>query len=213
MRKNKGYDFFGMFIQASRYSEQAISFLSDILDHYSPDEIKNKINEMHKIEQSADTAKHEMQSALAKAFITPIEREDILLLAQKLDDVTDAIEDVLLRLYMYHVTAIRPEMKEFIPVITGCCHALTKVMSELSQFKKVQKDLNGSTLTQTIIEVNRLEEEGDRIYLEVMRKLFMSENNPVELFIWGEIFERLEKCSDACERVANQVDSIVMKNS
>lgn len=213
MKGNKEYNYFQMFIESAGYSEQAIVFLKDTIDHYSQEDLPERIQQMHKIEQTADTAKHQMQSALAKAFITPIEREDILLLAQLLDDVTDAIEDVLQRLYMYHVAELRDDIKHFIKVIANCCYALKRVMNELSQFKKMKYAMADSQLSEMIIEVNRLEEDGDQIYLDAMRNLYLTESQVLKIVIWSEIYERLEKCCDACERVANQVDSIIMKNS
>ena len=213
MRQNKGYDYFQMFIEASKFSEQAAVLLRNILDDFKTDEIKDNIIQMHTIEQAADFEKHKMQSALAKAFMTPIEREDIMALAQNLDDVTDAVEDVLMRLYMYNILTIREDVKAFVDVILQCCQALTQAMEALSQFRRSQKDPRMSLLTKNLIEVNRLEEEGDQLYSKAVRKLYLSENNPIQIIAWGEIYERLEKCCDVCETVAKQVDNIVLKNS
>ena len=151
--------------------------------------------------------KHEMMAVLVKAFITPIEREDIILLSQSIDEVTDKIEDVLIRIYINNVQQIRPEALAFIKVIIRCCEALKEVMEEFADFRK-SKTLHG-----LIIEINALEEEGDRLFIESMRRLHAEVTDPIEIIAWREIYVYLEKCCDACEHVADVVESVIMKNT
>ena len=146
-------------------------------------------------------------SELARAFITPIEREDILELMQELDDVTDDIEDVLIRTYIFHILSIREDALRFADIISRCCGEMLKMMKEFRDFRK------SKTIHEMIVAINDLEEEGDRLYTEAVRRLFMHSKDPIELMVWREIFDRMEKCCDACEHVANIVESIIMKNS
>jgi hypothetical protein len=165
------------------------------------------MSEMHAVEHAADIAKHELNRELARAFITPIEREDIMLLTQELDDVTDAVEDVLLRLYMFNVLSIRNEALEFTQLIYKCCEAMEEMLREFRHFRK------SDSISKSIVEINRLEEEGDALYTKAVRRLYMGTQNAVDLMVWSEIFDRLEKCCDSCEHVANVVESIIMKNT
>lgn len=165
------------------------------------------MEEMHVIEHNADISKHDTMSELMRAFITPIEREDIILLIQEIDDVTDAIEDVLIRTYMFNVAAIREEALEFADVIVRCCEVLKDTLKEFRHFRK------SDSIYENIVEINRLEEEGDALYTRAVRKLYLSSTDPIELSVWREIFDRMEKCCDACEHVANDVESVMLKNS
>lgn len=201
------FDYFKMFTRAAEYSAQAADILQNVMHNYDPDTLKEKMKEMHAVEHAADAAKHEMNRALARAFITPIEREDIMQLTQELDDVTDAVEDVLLRLYMFNVLSVREEALEFAKMIFKCCNGMEEMMSEFRYFRK------SGLVAEKIVEINRLEEEADDHYTKSVRRLYINTQNPVELMVWREIFDRMEQCCDKCEHVANVVESIIMKNS
>ena len=206
MARRKEFDYFGMFIRAAEYSAQAADMLHKVMEEYDPDSLKDRMKEMHAVEHAADIAKHEMNRAIARAFITPIEREDIMLLTQELDDVTDLIEDVLLRLIC--LTSCRcAEALDFSTMIYRCCEAMEEMMREFRNFRK------SGLISEKIVEINRLEEEADALYTKAVRRLYLSSKDPVELMVWSEIFDRMERCCDTCEHVANLVESIIMKNT
>jgi hypothetical protein len=117
------------------------------------------------------------------------------------------IEDVLIKIHMFNVTTIKPEVSEFTALITQCCNGLKIALQEFSNFKK------STTLREKIIEVNHLEEAGDRLYYSTVHNLYVNSKDPVELLVWTEIFDYLEKCCDSCEEAADVIESIVMKNS
>ena len=162
---------------------------------------------MHDIEHSADIAKHDMMKHLLKEFLPPIDREDISELAQEIDNVTDTVEDVLMQLYMYNIQTIRKESVEFSENIVICCSALKKAMSDFQNYKK------STIVTENIINVNNLEEVGDRLYTRSMRELYATSTDAIEIMTWTKNFNALEKCCDACEEVADAMESIIMKNS
>ena len=108
---------------------------------------------------------------------------------------------------MYNIQTIRPEALDFVDVIVQCCNALKKTMEDFQNFRK------STTIHDSIVEINRLEEVGDRLYTEAVRSLYLNCQNPIETVSWTEIFDRLESCCDACEHVANVVESVVMKNT
>ena len=207
MSKKSDSYYFQNFIECVECGCQAAKMLEDNLNHFDTGLLQDKLDELHRIEHDADKKKHEMMAVLVKAFITPIEREDIILLSQSIDEVTDKIEDVLIRIYINNVQQIRPEALAFIKVIIRCCEALKEVMEEFADFGK-SKTLHG-----LIIEINALEEEGDRLFIESMRKLHAEVTDPIEIIAWREIYVYLEKCCDACEHVADVVESVIMKNT
>ena len=207
MSKKSDSYYFQNFIECVECGCQAAKMLEDNLNHFDTGLLQDKLDELHRIEHDADKKKHEMMAVLVKAFITPIEREDIILLSQSIDEVTDKIEDVLIRIYINNVQQIRPEALAFIKVIIRCCEALKEVMEEFADFRK-SKTLHG-----LIIEINALEEEGDRLFIESMRRLHAEVTDPIESIAWREIYVYLDKCCDACEHVADVVESVIMKNT
>ncbi|MEG0979860.1 MAG: DUF47 family protein, partial [Oscillospiraceae bacterium] len=109
MGRNKSIDYFDEFINLVNYSCQASRLLNDFVNKFNIDELEAKMIEMHEIEHAADTARHEMIEKLAREFITPIEREDIMAMADFIDNVTDKIEDVLIRIYIFNIQEMRHE--------------------------------------------------------------------------------------------------------
>lgn len=207
MSRRKDFDYFAMFVEAVEYACDAATMLHSIVSAFDPKKIEAQMREMHEIEHVADNIKHEMMKELARAFITPIEREDIILLAQEIDDVTDAIEDVLLHLYMFNIQTIRPETLKFTALIEKCCIALKVAVEALPNFKKPE------LLSQSIVEVNGFEEMGDSMYKDAMHTLYKEVIDPIEVMSWSRMFNCLEKCCDTCEHVADALETIVMKNS
>jgi hypothetical protein len=181
--------------------------LIDTMQNYHPEELDQKRIEMHKIEHDCDIAKHQMIEHLAKEFITPIEREDIMEMAHQIDNITDAIEDVMMRLYMFNITSIRSDALEMAQIIEKCCFAVKEALVEFPDFRR------SKTLHQYIVEVNRLEEEGDRLYMEATRRLYISDLEAVAVNAWTHVFHIMEKACDACEDVSDVIESVMMKNT
>lgn len=207
MARKRDEDYFERFVSLVKYSCEAADLLKDVLANYQTEELQIKMKDMHVIEHQADIEKHLMMQKLAKEFITPIEREDIMEMAHQIDNVTDAIEDVVMRLYMFDILEVRPEALELSKVICKLCDALKTALMEFSNFRK------SKNLHSLIIEINRLEEDGDRIYMEAMRNLYVSSKDTIEIIRWTKTFDCLEKCCDVCENVADVIESVIMKNS
>lgn len=205
-KKNDNF-FFQNFIHCAEYSLQAARMLKESLEKFTPNSIHTFLAPLHTIEHSADQKKHEMKASLVKAFITPIEREDIMMLSENIDDVTDCIEDVLLRIYINNVQTIRPDAIPFTQLIIRCCQTLLDTLADFADFKK------SKTLNERLIAVNTLEEEADKLFMSAMRTLHTECKNPLEIIAWHEIYTYMEKCADACEHVADVIEEILMKNS
>lgn len=199
--------YYDAFVKLVEHSCLAARLLIDTMKDYHPEELEQKMREMHKIEHDCDIEKHLMMEKLAKEFITPIEREDIMEMAQQIDNVTDSIEDVLMRMYMFNITIIRQDALEMAHIIESCCEALKKALLEFHDFRK-SKDLHGY-----IVEVNRLEEDGDKLYTEATHRIYTSDMTPVAIGAWTHVFHILEKTCDACEDVSDVIESVMMKNS
>ncbi|MFZ2537794.1 MAG: DUF47 family protein [Oscillospiraceae bacterium] len=208
MSKKAQHNYFNMFVDLVDFSCQAAINLHVTLNNYDSNALVDTMALLHEIEHKADIGKHELLAVLATEFIPPIEREDIVAIANEIDDVTDTIEDVLLRMYMFNITEIREDALQFSTLIVQCCEALKRTMEEFHNFKK------SKLIHNYIVDVNRLEEDADKLYLQAVHSLFIAEDmSPVEIFSWEETFNRMEKCCDACEHVSTLIESVIMKNS
>lgn len=207
MKNSRDFNYFKAFVELSNFSLKAAEILNDTLHNYDVKTAEQKVKDMHNIEHTADLEKHKITNRLVKEFLPPIEREDIISITDNIDDVIDSIEDVLIGVEMYNVQVIRPEIIKFTELIMSCCKSMNSALVEFENFKK------SKTLHDAIVEVNRLEEEGDMLYINGVRNLYRNSKDPIELMIWTEIYRLLEKCCDSCEEVANNIENIVMKNS
>lgn len=207
MAKKADLYYYETFAKCADCACRASQILEDMINDYKPEELPAKMEEIHAIEHEGDELNHGVMEALIKAFITPIEREDILDISNHLDDIIDTIEDVVLNLYMYNVKTIRPEAATFMNLIKRSCELVKSSVTELANFKKSKR------LKSDIIEVNQLEEEGDRLYIESMHKLHTSQGDPIEIVAWREVLKVFERCLDTCEKTAGLIEGVVMKNS
>ena len=205
MKKEK-FNYFDEFIKGTNYSLQSIELLNEIFKNFDKNALSDNIIKMHTIEHKADEEKHVLTNYLLKDFLPPIEREDIVSLAHRIDNLTDNIEEILINVDIFNVDKLRPEVYEFIELLSNCCKLVNELVLEFKNFKK-NPNLEGK-----IIEINHLEENGDTLYSKYMRELY-KEQNPIDVLIWTQIFNCFEHCFDACEQIADDVENIVLKNS
>ncbi|WP_180272649.1 DUF47 domain-containing protein [Konateibacter massiliensis] len=156
-------------------------------------------------EKKGDTLVHETIVELNHAFITQIEHEDILLLAEKMDDIVDELEEVVVYFYMYGLTEADEYMEEFRKYIGSCTeelyHAIDLLVSK--QFKNIKEHT---------VNVKSYEEICDTTERKAIRKLFKKYSDPIKIIQYKDIYEMLESSVDACQLVAKSLDTIVMKN-
>lgn len=203
----KDNNYFEMLAQLVDYSCEAATLLQKILSNFDSNKIEKNIEEMHKIEHTADVKKHDMVNKLSKEFITPIERGDIIDIAHHIDNITDNIEEVLQRIYMFGIKDIKKEAVSFTNIISESCKGVKNIMIEFHNFKK------SSQISKLIINVNDLEEDADKLYFSSMRSLYATSNDAIELMTWNDIYKSFEKCCDSFESLANLIESVIMKNS
>ncbi len=205
-RKQDSY-YFETFAECVEFACKAAHILHDTLQNFDPEQLEKKLDEIHEAEHAADCKKHELLAVLAKAFITPIEREDIILLSQNIDEMVDKIEDVLMRVYCNNIRSIRPDALQMCEMIVRSCTAVRDLMVEFADFKHSKK------MKEHVITINTLEEEADKLFISNVHSLHTNCKDPLEVFAWHELYVFLEQCMDSCEHVADTVESVVMKNS
>ena len=206
-QKKTSYSYFAFFCEMIDCACQASTALNNMFSDYQPKNLRQEADVIHEIEHAADLKKHDMMSQLLREFLPPIDREDIVNISHALDEIVDLIEEVVLCLYMNDIQKCRPDVQPMVALIVKQCEELQKLMAEFENYKKSDK------LLQSIIVINTLEEEGDRLYLEAMRNLKLTCSDPFEMIAWRDIYSSLEDCSDACEKVADAVEEVVMKNT
>ncbi|MBQ8146212.1 MAG: DUF47 family protein [Clostridia bacterium] len=195
------------FAECTALAKDAAGYLVECLENYKPDELTGMLEKMHTFEHKADMKKHEMREALAKAFVTPVDREDLDMLSNQLDTVLDLLEEVLQKLYIYNIQKILPYAIQYAKRLVRACDLLGSIMADFENFKK-SKTLHG-----LIVECNDVEEDCDKLYLVATRELTLTSTDSMERLSWYEIYSCLEACADACEHVSECVGSIVLKNT
>ncbi len=199
--------YFDNFISTTELSKKAAVYLVECLENYNPDNIETMLKEMHEIEHSADKKKHEMNEALAKAFVTPVDREDLDMLSRNLDQVTDKIEEILQKFYIYNIQTVDPEIIEFAKKIVKSCDILCELMGEFENFKRSKK------IQSLIIALNDVEEECDTLYLASIRNLTKDQTDILKIVSLVKIYDCFEACADACEHASECVGAVIMKNT
>lgn len=207
-KKSRKFDYFDQFEKQMDIAIEEADLLIEALDNFTcADDLKVYMERAHQIEHRGDEVNHAILENVATDFITPIEREDIIELAKCLDDIVDYIEDVIQCMYMYDVHIIPEGTKEFADLIRKGTGALGKAMGDFRSFKKSKK------FRALVHDVSDYEEVADRLFLKVIRKLHTTDrDNPMRAHVWSRVFERMEKCSDACEHAADTMSTIMLKN-
>ncbi|MBI6875072.1 DUF47 domain-containing protein [Clostridium aciditolerans] len=201
-KEDKFYDYF---IEIAKIAQKASNMLVEFIQDLDNSEENHK--KLKEIEHEGDKKQHEILQQLNKTFITPFDREDIYLIAKDMDDVIDLIEATASRFVMLNVNNCTEEAEMLSRMIVSSCEELINLMEELKNMKTSKK------LRNNIIEINRIEEEGDRVSRKAIRDLFRSNTEVIEIIKWREIYQYLEDTLDACEDVANVVEGVVMKNA
>ncbi len=199
--------YFENFNDVSSLSKKASEYLVECLQNYNLEKAEEMLSKMHEFEHSADLKKHEMMAALAKAFVTPIEREDLNLISHKLDDILDSLEEILQKFYIYNIKKVPASAVEFAEKLVYSCDLLGKIMKEFENFKRSKQILP------LIIELNDVEEECDKIYLKSINELTKNPEDLLETISLCKIFDCFEVCADATEHVGDCIETVIMKNT
>jgi uncharacterized protein Yka (UPF0111/DUF47 family) len=198
----KDRQFFDLFDEAAGNISRAADLLDQMLASW-PDR-RGLARDILICEQEGDRITHDIIRRLNQTFVTPIDREDILALASALDDIIDFIEEVADYLGLYRIEAPMEQSQRLAHILVQATRQIAEAMPRMRGFQ----DISHFT-----VEVNRLENDGDRVTREAMASLFEGGIDPMVVIRWKDIYERLEQAIDACEHVANLLEGIVIKNS
>lgn len=204
MKKEMNY--FDNYAECAAMAVEMAKAVKSFLERFNPAQLEEQMKLIHEMEHRGDEKKHQLFSALLRAFVTPIERDDLMNISQSIDDVMDAMDDIIIEMNITQVQSIRPESLPFAQLIIRCCTAMAELMEEFKCFKKSKK------IKDIIININFLEEEGDRLYIAAMKNLYATCQNPLEVMAWRQIYSAFETVCDKCEDVADIVESIMIGN-
>ncbi len=198
----KDEGFFDLFDQLSARLKTSAALLKDLFSEPKRlDELTAKIKAE---EHAADSLTYDILQRIDRSFVTPLDREDIHLLANRLDNVIDLMDGTARRAKMYHISERRDAAIAMTQVLVDCSEVLAVGVKDVRKPSEVHKGAR---------KVKELEEKADAIYSDAIEQLFLGKPDALEVIKWKEILDNLEHAVDECEDVANVLESISLKNS
>jgi uncharacterized protein len=195
-------DFFVLFQKQAENIVSGAQAFTKLLEHYTG--VPEQVQSIKAIEHQGDEITHLIFRKLNQTFITPFDREDIHELCSTMDDVIDLIDAAASRFVLYRVESVRAGTLDLSKVLGA---ATAEVSAAIHAMESPDKALH------CVIEINRLENESDRICRTLIAQLFEEERDPVQIIKWKEIFEVIETAVDKCEDVSNVIESVILKNA
>jgi hypothetical protein len=196
-------EFFDLFEQHADRTREAATLLGGMLrDGADPEWQAERVKE---VEHQGDEITHTVIERLHQTFITPMDRNDMHRLISRLDDVLDLIHATAERLWLYGLRPMRPEARDFADVLEKAVEEVGAAVRGLRDLKDRQRLIAHCT------EINRLENEGDRILRRAVAQLFQEGADPIQVIKWKEIYDNLENAIDRCEDVANVIEGVALE--
>lgn len=195
-------EFFNSFRQLAEHIGRAAVLLGELFDN--PQDSERIAAVIKQVERDGDEVVHSINSRIDTSFVTPLDREDIHLLAKRLDNVIDLIHGTSRRVVIFRVSDVRENARGLTHIIVRCAEEIQQAVGKLNKREE---------MLQHSRKMKALEEEGDLLYGKAVAKLFDVEVPALEVIKWLEIFEKLEDAIDECEDVSNVLESIALKNS
>jgi predicted phosphate transport protein (TIGR00153 family) len=196
-------EYFVLFSQMTEKIQQASNALVAMMQDNSGS-FEPHVKRIKDIEHECDELTHTVTTKLNKSFITPFDREDIFALCVALDDVCDYIDAGARAILMYDIKAVSEHALHLAKVIQSLAVEINAAVSMLSK---------PDGMTQHIVEIHRLENEADDVYFRAIGELFLNQTDAMTVIKWKELYEILENATDNCEKVANIVESIILKHT
>lgn len=207
MARKKQFDYFGELEHLAKNAHQAAELLEMIAIDYSLEKLEEEAEKIHILEKEGDQIVQKILSELYISFITPIDREDIVEITQRLDDVLDAINSIAYLLSSLVVKELKDNAMVFITYVVEATAGVLIATKEFAKFK------NSKTLHTMIDEVSEIEGKADKLYSESLKELFTNEQNPIEVIRWKNVYDQLEELLNASESVVDVIGGLVIKNS
>ncbi|MBR3280228.1 MAG: DUF47 family protein [Clostridia bacterium] len=205
--KKEELNYYDEFINMAKYAMDISNTFKAFIESYSYDNTQETEIKVHDKEHEADKNQHKILNYLIKDFVPPIEREDIINLTRKLDDVIDNIDEVVIDLDILAVQTLRSNITKYVSLMeaaTNKMHELLVVFKDMKNYDDAKK---------LVVALNGIEEQGDKLFQESIRDLYLNEKDAVEVIRWTAIYNKLEDCFDSIEHVAECVDEAFMKNA
>jgi hypothetical protein len=197
--------FFDLFAKVATISVEAAGCLRQLFATADTGRRAELVDQIKRLEHDADELTHAVVARLDRSFITPLDREDIHLLASRLDDIVDLVDGIARRSQIFRI-GVAPEGAILLAeVIQRAAQRLLEAVQVLDRGRVL-------TVFDACREVKRLEEEGDALYHQWLGRLFEEERNPLDVIKWKEIYDTLERTLDSAEDVANVLESVSIKH-
>lgn len=207
MFNNKKQDeFFIMLLESAEIVNEAAVELKNNLKCL--DTTEEWIKKISDLENRGDELVRTLVKELNDAFITPIDREDIYEIVNEMDNILDLTNSLVHRFIMFDIRESTEELESVCNILVQSTQELVSLMKELMIHGCGSKEIN-----EKIINISKMESEADKIFRITVQKLFKCEKNPIEIMAWKEIYQILENVVDNCEKVANIVERVVIKNA
>jgi uncharacterized protein len=194
--------FYDDFVALAEEIQKGAILLEEMIAPDRP--VWEKADRIKDVEHKCDNLTHEIIQRLHRTFVTPLDREDIHMLASSLDDVIDAIDEAAANIRIYRLDHVRPDARDMAKIINACSAQMVKALQALERRAGVAAPA---------VELNRLENEADRIHQDALQRLFEQETDPILIMKWKEVLDLLEEAADRCEDVANVVEGVVVKHA
>ncbi|MCA5012639.1 MULTISPECIES: DUF47 domain-containing protein [unclassified Enterococcus] len=207
MARKKQFDYFGELEHLARNAHQAAEILEMIAINYSLDYLEKEAIKIHDLEREGDQIVKQILSELYVSFITPIDREDIVEITERLDDVLDTINSIA---YLLSSLVVKELKENAMVFITYALEATAGVLTATKEFAKFK---NSKILRTMMDEVSEIEGKADKLYSESLKDLFTNEENPIEVIRWKNVYDQLEELLNASESVVDVIGGLVIKNS
>lgn len=204
--KVKSNQYFDSFPVLSHYSVECGEMILEFMKNFDPKKSEELKTSVHEIEHQADAVKHSITAKLLTEFMTPIDREDIFELLKLIDDVTDAIEEISLKIYIYNYQELPPNTIPFMESTLECMRSVERCLKEFPHY------LNKEVFEPFVNEVVKYEEEGDRFYIDNIHALYQKEKDNIDRHKAEAMYSMLEDVSDRCREVCRFVHNIALKN-
>ena len=201
----KNERFFDLFEESARNFVRAADLLKELMDRC--EDVEEMVRQIHELEHHGDNITHRIMAELHGTFVTPIDREDIAQLAQRMDDVMDFIEAAAMRMMLYDIDRSTERAKEMADVLVRVTSEVGKAIPRLRHRREL------SHMREHCIEINRLENEADDVRRAALAELFHDQIELAEVIKWREIYEHMENAVDSCEDIADILEGVMIKRA
>ena len=197
--------FFDLFEESARNLVRGAGLLAELIDKW--ENIEEKVREISELEHHGDNITHRIIAQLHATFVTPIDREDIAQLADRMDDVMDLIEGAAVDMLIYEVKRPTERAQELADILVRTTSEVSAAIPRLRRRNQLNK------IPEHCIEINRLENEADKVVRAALAELFHNQIDLADVIKWREIYDHMETATDRCEDIANVLEGVMIKRA